>query len=864
MMGLPEGTLTFMLTDLVGSTRAWEAAPAAMREAMAQHDVIVDRCLRQHRGIEVPSGRAGDSILAVFPSAADAATCSIVLQRDFATERWPAGLTLEIRVALHSGEAELRQDQYHGQALNRCARLLATCHGGQILLTTATEELLVDELPARTELRDLGLHRLKDLTRPEHVFQLIDVDHPREFPPILSQQRQATNLPMQLTAFIGREGELRQLRELQGRTRSLTLTGPGGSGKTRLALELASELVPEHADGVWFIELGPVSGPQLVPQAVADTLRLKEQASRRLVDTLADHLRERQSLLVLDNCEHVVDSVAVLTAELLRECDGLRVLATSREPLKLPGEVTWRVPPLGRDEAVRLFADRALAHEPHFRISDENMGTVMRICECVDRIPLAIELAAARVPVMPLDEILSRLENRFGLLTAANRTTVSRQQTLKATLDWSYDLLSDPERILFGRVSTFAGRFSLDAAEAVCSGGRLARGAVLDVLARLVDKSMVTLDAGRYRCLETIRSYGRQRLEEAGELDALHADLGAYLIGLAESREPGHLADWLDRLEAVYDDVGATLAWSQRTDPELGMRLGIALDVFWQLRGHASEPRQFAEAILAQASPDFRLRPAALYLAGAFAYLQGDFAAARRRIDEAVTEARAAGDWPTVLRALERSGLMAAAQGDLAGSQGALDQALELARELADRASEASILHQLGLRASQKPDLPAARSLLEASLVLRRASQRSDEASMSLTFLAAVALLQSDVETARRSIVESLKIGQALRDRRAAWSLDVLACLTVLDGKSERALQLAGAGSAMHEASGNTPPAPWDAFVSPHIQLARSALGTALAAMAWEAGRRMSFDEALEFAIGGVGAPQKVGANRSS
>src|SRR6266852_3340317 len=825
MAGLPEGTLTFMLTDVVGSTRAWESAPAAMREAMARHDRIVDHCLKQHHGTDVPSARAGDSILAVFSKAADAATAALSLQRDFAVERWPEEATLEIRVALHSGEAELRQGQYHGQVLNRCARLLATCHGSQVLLTSATEQLLVDELPPRTELRDLGFHRLKDLARPEHVF------------------------------------ELRQLRELHGRARSLTLTGPGGSGKTRLALELASELVGEHADGVWFIELGPVSGPHLVPQAVADTLHLKEQASRRLADTLADHLRERSSLLVLDNCEHVIEVVAELTVELLKECEQLKVLATSREPLRVPGEVTWRVPPLGRDEAVRLFADRATAHEAQFRISDDNVDAVVRICECVDRIPLAIELAAARVPVMPLEEILSQLEKSFELLTVGSRTTVSRQQTLRATLDWSYELLSDHEKLLFRRLSIFAGRFVVDAAEAACSDDRLRADAVLDLLGRLVDKSMVTLDAGRYRCLETIRSYGRQRLENTGWLNASQAQLGAYLIRLAQAREPGRLADWLDRVEAVYDDVSATLAWSQKADPELGMRLAVALHVYWQLRGHASEPRQFAEAILALTPSDFPLRPAALHLAGAFAYLQGDFASARKRIDEAVTEARAAGDWPTVLLALERSGLMAAAASDLAASEEALNSALDLARELRDQASEASILHQLGLRASLKPDLPAARTLLERSVAVRRALGRSDEASMSLTFLAAVALLQSDAATAQRCIIEGLEIGRALRDRRAAWSLDVLACLTTLEGNLERALQLAGAGSAMHEASGNTPPAPWEAFVSPHLQLARNGLDPEVARTKWEAGRGMAFDEAMDFALAGTSAPLEIGAN---
>jgi non-specific serine/threonine protein kinase len=465
---------------------------------------------------------------------------------------------------------------------------------------------------------------------------------------------------------------------------------------------------------------------------------------------------------------------------------------------------------------------------------------------------------------MRLEEILSRLEKSFGLLTAGSRTTVSRQQTLRATLDWSYELLSDPEKLLFRRLSIFAGRFGLDAAEAVCSDDHLRADAVLDLLGRLVDKSMVTLDGERYRCLETIRSYGHQRLEDTGKLDALQAQLGEYLVGLAQTREPGRLAEWLDRVEAAYDDVSATLAWSEKGDPELGMRLAVALHVYWQLRGHASEPGQFAEAILGHTPSDFSLRPAALHLAGAFAYLQGDFASARRRIDEAVTEARAAGDWPTVLLALERSGLMAAAAGDLAASEEALNSALDLARDLRDQASEASIVHQLGLRATREPDLPAARTLLEKSVALRRALGRSDEASMSLTFLAAVALLQSDAATAQRCIIESLEIGRALRDRRAAWSLDVLACLTTREGNLERALQLGGAGSAMHEASGNTPPASWEAFVSPHIQLARSGLDPEVARRKWEAGRGMAFVEALDFALAETSAPVEIGANPRS
>lgn len=854
MAGLPEGTLTFLLTDLVASTSAWEESPPAMRDAMAHHDRILAASLKLHRGIEVPSGRAGDSILAVFRTAADAAACALSLQRDFASAEWPPGTNLEIRVALHTGEAQLRGDQYHGQALNRCARLLATCHGGQVLVTEATQLLLVDELPPRAALRDLGLHRLKDLGRLEHVFQLVDIDRPAEFPPIRSLSRRLTNLPVQLTTFVGRQAELRQLLELHRRTRLITLTGPGGSGKTRLALQLASELTARHADGVWLIELAPLSDPLHVPQAVVAVLGLKEQAGRRLTDTLADYLRERNLLLVLDNCEHVVDVAAEVAVELLTRCEGLSFLVTSREPLNVPGELTWRVPPLGRGEALRLFADRAMSHEPRFRVTDENVDIVRRICQRLDRIPLAIELAAARVAVMSPEEILDHLETRFSLLVAGSRTSAGRHRTLKAAIDWSYELLAEPEKVLFRRISIFVGRFSLEAAEAVCGDTSLSPPLVLDLLGRLVDKSMVILDDGHYRCLETIRAYGRQRLLEAGELDPQRERLGAHLVNLAKVREPGRLAAWLDQMETAHDDIRATLTWSVRADPELGMQLALALVIFWQYRGHTSEPRQFAEAILENVSTDFSMRPSALQLAGAFAYLQADFAAARRLLPQSLEAARAAGDRLTVLRALEASALVATATRDVTASKAALDEALTLARELGEQNTEAAILYQLGLVASQQGDLLGARSLFEQSVNLRRGLGRNDESSMPLTFLAVAALMQGDFDTARRCIVESLDIGRTLRDYRAAWSLDVLACQTALEGRPERALRLAGAGSGMHVASGNIPPASWDTFVSQLLRPARDALGQEAAQAAWEAGRRMGYEEALEFAVTGAAA----------
>ncbi|HYM49863.1 MAG TPA: NB-ARC domain-containing protein [Candidatus Limnocylindrales bacterium] len=846
MAGLPQGTLTFMLSDLVASTKTWEATPVGMRDAMARHDRIVADALRRHHGHDVRSGRAGDSFLAVSRRAQDAAACALTLQREFAREPWPAGARLQIRITLHTGEAQLRAGQYYGIALARCARVLSACHGGQILMTAATQQLLADEPPPRSALRDLGFHRLKDLERPEHVYQLDDLDRPMEFPAIRSVLDAHSNLPIPLTAFIGRQDELGELRDLLEGGRLLSVIGPGGAGKTRIALQLASELTHAYPDGAWLVELGPLADPGLVPLAVAESLGLSEQPGRPIADTVVGHLRARRLLFVIDNCEHVVEAAATLVADLLARCPHLRLLATSREPLGVPGEITWRVPPLGEEASVQLFLDRARARQPRLQVGDRDRTTITRICERLDGIPLAIELAAARLPALPLDEISSRLERRFTLLTLNDRTTPTRQRTLRAAMDWSYELLTEPEKSFFRQVSIFSGRFALPAAEAIGAG---ASEEAVERLGALVQKSLVIMDDGRYRLLETIRAYGRERLDQVGESDAMHRRVAGYLLGLAESRVPGHLAEWLNTLEAVHDDTRATLHWAAAADPQLGMRLALALYRFWQLRGHASEPRQFAQEMLERLPAGSPMHAVGLHLAGAFAFVQGDPATAGRMVDAALQEARQAGDLQAVLRALDTRGLVSAAEGDVARSEAALKEALTLARELGERDAEAAVLHQLGLAAGRRGALPEARRLLAQSIDVKRALGCADEASMTLTFLAQASLLNGDLEDSRRCIAEALQIGLALGDRRAAFSLDVLACLNALEDHPERSLTLAAAGAAMHDASGNTPPESWTVLVSSLVQRARQTLEGQAADAAWAAGRRMTFDEALHFAI---------------
>jgi predicted ATPase/class 3 adenylate cyclase len=641
MAELPEGTLTFLLTDLEGSTRRWDSDPDAMRSAMTRHDALIATAVGGHQGRLVEAGREGDSVLAVFRTADGAARCGLDIQRAFISEDLP-----KVRIAIHTGEAQLRGGHYFGPALNRCARVLALCHPGQILITRATQEVVADEPPARSQLLDLGVHWLKDLQRPEHVFQLKDLDNPVDFPPLKSLEERRHNLPEPLTTFVGREKELDELRRLMRGSRLLSIVGPGGVGKTRLALQLALPAVSELRDGAWLAELAPISDPALVPQVVASALGIPEQAGRSVTDTLAESLTGREALLLLDNCEHVVEAAAVLADRLLKASATLRILATSREPLQVPGETTWWAPPLPSSDAVELFNARAAAAEPGYRPNGST--TVADICRSLDGLPLAIELAAARTHLMPVEEILDRLADRFRLLVGGSRTLAERQQTLEAAVDWSYDQLTADEQALLRRLSVFAGRFSVLDAERVCGDGF----ETFDVLARLVAKSLVLADGGRYLCLDTIRAYGLRRLAASGEEAAVRRRHGAHFLEVARGAEPGRLAQWLDRLEDAHDNLRGALAWALTADPELGLLLADAAQLFWQLRGHNTEARRWLRSLLDAVPATSALRGRAEVELANFTYIENEMAEAARLLAEAEVHARAAGDRETLILAL--------------------------------------------------------------------------------------------------------------------------------------------------------------------------------------------------------------------
>ena len=539
-----------------------------MRATLACHDAIVRAAVESNRGTVVKM--TGDGVDAAFADPLDAIEAVLRLQQAVADPVATGGIALRVRCGLHAGAAERRDDDFFGNAVNRAARIMSAAHGGQVLLSEAVALLVRERLPAPVALRDLGVLKLRGLASPEHLYQVV---HPRlreSFPALRSLSATPNNLPHHVTSFVGRGAQLAEIKTLLGRTRLLTLLGVGGIGKTRLSLEFAAAVMDDYPDGVWFVELAPLTDAQLVPQAVASVLGVKEEAGRPVVEALMKHVKDQRLLLILDNCEHLVQTCGELAARLVQAGPHLKVLASSREHLHVAGETTYSVPALaGPDpsqaivltalmnfEAVRLFVECAQAAQAGFRVTDKNARAVADICHRLDGIPLAIELAAARVRVMSVEMIAARLGDRFRLLTGGDRSALPRQQTLRALIGWSYDLLTQGERAMFRQLAVFAGGFTLDAAEAVGGDGDVARTDVLDLLTNLVEKSLVSLglEDERYRLLETVRQYAQERLDESGEADRARAWHLAFYVALAERARPELVGPeqgaWLARLDS--------------------------------------------------------------------------------------------------------------------------------------------------------------------------------------------------------------------------------------------------------------------------------------------------------------------------
>jgi predicted ATPase/class 3 adenylate cyclase len=603
---LPAGTLTFLLTDIEGSTRLWESEPEAMEVALQRHDHLLAEVIESHGGAVITSRGEGDSCFAVFHSAVSAVEAAGMCQLRLKGEAWPTGSALRVRMGLHTGEVRVRGgDHLDHSPINRCARVKAAGHGGQVLLTKATGDLVKGRLGGGFGLKRLGEFRLRDLTEPELIFQLIHAELPVDFPPIHTVAERIGNLPLQVSSFIGRGRELDQTAAALEGARLVTLTGAGGVGKTRLALQVAGQVSPRFGDGAWLCELAPVRDPAAVDDAVAAVFSVTAPAGQSTSEALVEFLRGKQLLLVLDNCEHLLEGAAALAGVLQRSCERLAILATSREGLGIEGERLVPVPPLAvpradadltaisQAEAVRLFAERAAAVKPEFAVTAQNAAAVAAAVRRLDGIALAIELAAARIAAMTPAELARRLERSFAVLAARRRGGVPHHQTLRATIDWSYQLLAEPEQRLLARLAVFAGGCTLDAAETVCGGDGIDPDPVFELLASLVARSLVvTKEHGpetRYRLLETIREYGEERLGEAGELERWQARHADYYVGvLSRIREPAHDPQagvfWAVRLSAEQDNLLAAWSWAIDTrniDTAFSILAGFAPNEVW-------------------------------------------------------------------------------------------------------------------------------------------------------------------------------------------------------------------------------------------------------------------------------------------
>jgi predicted ATPase/class 3 adenylate cyclase len=596
---LPTGTVTFLFTDLESSTRLWEQHPEAMKAALALHDELLRVAVESHGGVVVKT--TGDGVHAAFGSAEAALRAAARAQVALGGERWGVTGPLRVRMGLHTGAAEFRHGDYFGPALNRAARLMQAGHGGQVLVSLATEELVRDSLDAEVGLVELGEHRLRDLSRPERVFQLTGPGLESRFGPLRTLESFPGNLPLQLTSFVGRRAELAEILADLNEARVVTLTGVGGVGKTRLALQVAAEALPRFGDGAWLIELGPIGEPEAVVDVAAATLGVQQHQGRSLAESIVEALRTRQLLVVLDNCEHLLAAASALVDALVRGCAGVWVLATSREALEMPGERSRRVPSLplparastveevGGSEAARLFVERAQEVRRGFVLDASTAGSVAQICRRLDGIPLAIELAAARVASMQPADIGARLDERFRLLTGGRRTAVERHQTLRATVDWSYELLDDVERLVFARLGVFAGGFTLEAAEEVVADEVVAASMVVDVLDALVARSMVALDetslATRYELLETMRQYALEHIEASGDADVLRARHAANFVAFSRRAGAGLLGPdeetWAVRVEADLENLRAAFTWAI-DDGNVDLAVGIPAPLWYR------------------------------------------------------------------------------------------------------------------------------------------------------------------------------------------------------------------------------------------------------------------------------------------
>jgi predicted ATPase/class 3 adenylate cyclase len=869
MAELPTGTVTFLFTDIEGSTRLLQELGDRYADLRDEHAAIVRRAIARGNGVEVST--EGDSFFVVFSSPTEALEAAVTAQRGLAGHLGDHGARLRVRMGLHTGEGVRGGDNYVGIDVNRGARIAGAAHGGQILISGSTRALVERALPEGVSLRDLGEHRLKDIAHPEHLYDLVIEGLPSDFPPPRTLDARPNNLPVQVTSFVGREEQIAEVRRLLSRTRLLTLTGAGGTGKTRLALQVASEALTEYRDGAFFADLSSVTDPALVPSVVAKALDVPEVPGRPILDVVKDHLGDKDLLLVVDNFEQVAEAAPVVE-ELITAAPRLKVMVTSRVVLALRGEQEYAVSPLEppdpdripdlaalrRIEAVRLFTERAQAASPRFRLTEENAPAVAAITARLDGLPLAIELASTRTKVLTPQQMLPRLEKRLSILTSGPRTLPERHRTLRDTIAWSHDLLEQPERALFARMSVFTGGCTLESAEQVCDPTGIGLD-LLEGLSSLVDKSLVRrIDPSegepRFAMLETIREFGLEQLRTDGDHDTVRRHAEHYL-DLAREAEP-HLTaedqgEWLDRCEREHANIRAALRWAiEAREAERAQESAGALWRFWQQRGHLAEASRWFEEILAMPSGQARTaaRAKALLGAGGVSWWQVDRRAAGAFYEEAVAIERELGDPARLAEAMYNYAFVVAGE-DIASAARLLDESLDLFRWAGDERGIAQALAVLVIRDAEAGEWNAVLARLEEVVAIwRRVGDRLHLA-FDLVWLAFAHGRLGHAEEARAAALEALGIFLEVDNQTGVGiALFDLAFLATWEGRHEDAIRLAAAFETLREQVGGPPGGFAGLLEGDPADEARVHLSEDAARRAWEEGRAMSMDQAVTLA----------------
>jgi predicted ATPase/class 3 adenylate cyclase len=909
---LPSGTVTFLFTDIEGSTRLLQELGDEYASLLADHDQLLREIFEQNHGNI--RGTEGDSFFVAFSSATDALHAVVQAQRALTTHSWTDGVDVRVRMGLHTGEPQISELGYVGIDVHRAARIAAAAHGGQVLLSQTIHDLVHEGLPDGVSLRDLGEHRLKDLRQPKHLYQLCIQGLPADFPPIKSLDALLNNLPVQLTSFVGRQKELGELQQLLKNTRLLTLTGPGGSGKTRLALQVAGDVIEQFRNGVFFVALGPVADPKLIASTIAQLLGIKESAGKSIADSLQEYLRGKSLLLVLDNFEQVIAG-ASLVAQLLGTCHELKILITSREALRISGEYEYAVPPLPLPDlsplsssdslssyaAVELFVQRARAVKPDFNLNRETARAVAEICRRLEGLPLAIELAAARIRLFSPRAMLDRLGNRLEFLSGGGRDLPARQQTLRNAIVWSYDLLTENEQRLFRRLSVFIGGCMLDAVEALAEDP-LERVSIIGELGSLVDKSLLRqvddpYGEPRFLMLELLREFGLEQLIASGEQDQIrrwHAQFFLSLAEQAESKmESAEQLEWVNRMQQEHDNLRAALQWSMTANDasEICLRLATTLGLFWEVRGYFSEGRERLSAVLNthSAQEETAARAQLLARAAELAYRQSDYpattsfaqesleicrliqdyrgvASALIKLGNAATEA---GDYQTASQYLEESletwralndqhgtarvlislGWVALRAGDYALAKARLEEALSISREVGDARSIGFELSGLGEIALRQGDYSNATALLEESLEVRRQLGNKWGLGVSLGTLGWVAMHMQDWDRARERLGESLEVRQEIGDKGgSAWCLERLAEIALAHGESDKAVRVLGAAAALRISIGSVIDPVDHAEYESKLKLLRTQLGPRFGPL-WDEGHLLTLEQAITYAL---------------